>query len=507
MKSSKRFLALIGMLVMSLSVFAQEKVVLSYSDWLAKGKEAESKRQYISAMAAYWEAMEIDHTENAQEALEAYTKIYSAIEKGKPSPEDKEFDEFDMYDGWLDLYNDYKAYWKSESPAMFEVSIYKRGELDMATKTASYNTTVGMKYNKKYNAFKSAISSGLDMSYRNDWTDIPKDWENELEKTFAVFNFKEYKVQLAFLDEEENVLFTGEQSNIVDYNYYSYYTYTFKGVSRDLMKQIDAGKAKLAIVGVWNSDKELSGVKYAIENVANTNINVVANTRSALLKEILPEEFVTVKNDSTSLLVMKTEMPKCIYEAIMGENPSKFKGENNPVEMVSWYDAIYFCNKLSEKIGLTPVYAVDGKTDVSAWNYTPHKEKSIRGEITQNESADGFRLPTLEEWQYAAKGGEDYEYAGSDNIDEVAWYNDNSGRTTHPVAQKKPNAYGLYDMSGNVWEWVWDSNDYYHSRYNCGGSWGNDDYDCKVSSYDYDGDYPSSRGSNLGFRIVRQVSE
>ena len=215
------------------------------------------------------------------------------------------------------------------------------------------------------------------------------------------------------------------------------------------------------------------------------------------------EFFVTVKKDSINLLVMKTEMPQWIYEGIMGENPSRFKGENNPVENVSWYDAIYFCNKLSKKIGLTPVYAVDGKTDVSSWNYTPHEKKSIRGEITQNLSADGFRLPTLDEWQYAAKGGENYEYAGSNNLDEVAWNDDNSGDKTHPVAQKKPNGYGLYDMSGNVWEWVWDSsNDY---RYYCGGSWNDYDDGCKVSIYDDYYAYDQYKG--IGFRIARTVSE
>lgn len=154
------------------------------------------------------------------------------------------------------------------------------------------------------------------------------------------------------------------------------------------------------------------------------------------------------------------------------------------------------------------MYAVDGNTDVTTWNYTPHKEKSSSGEITQNTKADGFRLPTVEEWQYAASGGKDYEYSGSDNLDEVGWYLKNSGDKTHSVAQKKANGYGLYDMSGNVWEWCWDVSPYYSRdhRYCCGGSY----------RYDYyNGDYEVSYRDNydaclqrdyIGFRIVCSAS-
>ncbi|MDY2839766.1 MAG: SUMF1/EgtB/PvdO family nonheme iron enzyme [Treponema sp.] len=199
--------------------------------------------------------------------------------------------------------------------------------------------------------------------------------------------------------------------------------------------------------------------------------------------------------------MLNTEVTQKLYTSIMGSNPSDFKGDYNPVENVSWCDAVYFCNKLSEKFGFTPVYAVDGKTDVVTWNYTPHNEKSIRGEVTQNTKANGFRLPTVEEWQYAAKGGQNYTYSGSNNLDEVGWYSENSGERTHSVAHKKPNGYGLYDMSGNVWEWCWDVYPYDGSRrYNRGGSYYGSDYYCKVSSgYDRSANFPSD---NLGFRIV-----
>ena len=201
--------------------------------------------------------------------------------------------------------------------------------------------------------------------------------------------------------------------------------------------------------------------------------------------------------------ILATEVTQELYKSVMGENPSKFNGEKNlPVENVSWYDAVYFCNKLSAKCGLTPVYAVDGETDVEKWGYAPH----ITGTVSQNENNNGYRLPTVEEWQYAAKGGPEFKYSGSANLDEVGWYDKNSEEKTHPVAQKNSNVYGLYDMSGNVWEWCWDSDpDNSYRRCSCGGSWYYGADDCEVDNKNWY--YASDAGRNLGFRIVRSTGK
>ena len=213
--------------------------------------------------------------------------------------------------------------------------------------------------------------------------------------------------------------------------------------------------------------------------------------------KIVEMEFVKIPGKHIKML--KTVVTQAMYESVMGPSPKNFVGPNRPIENISWYDAIYFCNKLSEMKGKEPVYVVDGAIDVTKWNYTPHEGETIEGNITQDEYASGFRLPTLAEWEYAARGGENYTYAGSDDLDEVGWYAKNSDNKTHPVAQKKPNGYGLYDMSGNVWEWVWVSGSD-NRRYYCGGSYSSSDFSCEVDSGTHY--YAYYRYDGFGFRLV-----
>jgi formylglycine-generating enzyme len=127
----------------------------------------------------------------------------------------------------------------------------------------------------------------------------------------------------------------------------------------------------------------------------------------------------------------------------------KVRGQR-PVEGVNWLDAVKFANWLSQKEGLTPTYQVNGKATICDF------------------TANGYRLPTEAEWEFAARGGNQskgYLHSGSNNPDEVAWYEDNSGRDYHKIGLKKPNELGIHDMNGNMWEWVWDWYDpTYYSR-------------------------------------------
>ena len=213
--------------------------------------------------------------------------------------------------------------------------------------------------------------------------------------------------------------------------------------------------------------------------------------------------------------ILATEVTQELYNSVMGENPSEFKGEKNlPVERVSWVDAVKFCNKLSEKEGLKPCYSYKESTNAAQWDlyndemedWSEKRWENFNKNFVCDFTANGYRLPTVEEWQYAAKGGQEFKYSGSDNIDEVAWYDDNSGDKTHPVAQKAPNGYGLYDMSGSVWEWCWDSSPG-SSEYRClcGGSWYYSAFICEVGDRSWNIAYRTY--NDLGFRIVRSSSK
>lgn len=190
-----------------------------------------------------------------------------------------------------------------------------------------------------------------------------------------------------------------------------------------------------------------------------------------------------------SFLLSKFPVTQELYSTITKKDPSSFKGAELPVETVTWKDAVNFCNSLSSQIGLTPCYIFKDDSE----------------EVIFDTIADGFRLPTEAEWEYACKAGTTgIRY---DDLALIAWYKENSEKSTHKVGQLKPNAWGLYDMLGNVWEWcsdMYDETVYGSYRIFRGGGWS--DEERSVMATTRRRSHPLKfKIDDLGFRIAKNL--
>ena len=219
----------------------------------------------------------------------------------------------------------------------------------------------------------------------------------------------------------------------------------------------------------------------------------------------------------------------CSYTGSNSPSSSCGDGDNYPAYYVSWYDALVYCNKRSMAEGLSPCYSISGNTDPSKWGTVPTSIDSTWNAVVCDWNANGYRLPTEAEWEYAARAGDNtvdsVTYSGTSDVNklgEYAWYRDNSNSTTNEVGRKKANAFGLYDMSGNVDEWCWNwvTSEYDENteggsdptgssagshRVCRGGCWGESSGSCAVSYRD--SGYPDYRSYFIvGFRVVRASS-
>jgi len=215
---------------------------------------------------------------------------------------------------------------------------------------------------------------------------------------------------------------------------------------------------------------------------------------------------------SSAFEIMRFEVTRELYEQVMGYDPSDGRDGCDdprcPVGMLSWFDTLFFANSLSEMDGLLPVYEITGSGDdmLAVWD----------------RAADGYRLPTEAEWRYAARAGESTAFAGSDDILEVGWTLENSVGGPHPVGLLAPNALGLYDMTGNHWEWVWDWShagwvyttttefdpigpSSGHARRDCGGAYNDTAWNNALARRNNTPAWADSHYAPMGVRLVRTL--
>ena len=296
----------------------------------------------------------------------------------------------------------------------------------------------------------------------------------------------------------------------------------------------------------------------AIAVKSGMNDSAVASASYTISSGNIPEGFVKVKGGTVTgdtkyassdndyifiagRTVTISDMYVCDHEVTQAEYEKYCKygssspsssygdGDNYPAYYVNWYDAIVYCNLRSIAEDLIPAYKIGEETDPRKWSGIagdavngycgPSKSNDTWNALTYDKEANGYRLPTEAEWEYIAReeGTSTTTYSGSNTIDDVAWYSSNSSSKTHEVKGKQANSLGIYDMSGNVWEWCYD---WYGTvsrttadtgassgsdRVLRGGSWLNNASYCAVSYRGYDD--PSSRLDYYGFRVVRSSSK
>ncbi|MDQ0947469.1 sulfatase modifying factor 1 [Streptomyces phaeochromogenes] len=195
---------------------------------------------------------------------------------------------------------------------------------------------------------------------------------------------------------------------------------------------------------------------------------------------------------------------QALYAQVTGARPSSAEGDRLPVEGVSWWDAVRFCNALSRHEGFTPAYFLHADPEGAEGLEAAEGPEGTEG-VEWDTAADGYRLPTEAEWEHACRAGTTGPRYGP--LDDIAWYRGNSDERIHDVGGKQPNPWGLHDMLGNVWDWCWDVYDaevYGTYRVLRGGGWFDEHWSCRASARRRS--HPSYQVDDVGFRVARSAT-
>ncbi len=564
-KKKKLFFSILIFLFSAFAFFSQEA---DYNQLIQKGKEAEEKFQYIHALSYYYDAMTLDLANGADQAYEAFDTLINGIKSGFPKV--KGFNNTEL--GWRRLQEEFDSFWITNCPLSFDFSNLKKGKMGYGKNYITYSISLQSHFNPKYLEIYDAVQKGFDRVNNEGWKNLNLDWPRTANKKASEFipgyirKGKEifsaaryspefYSLDFYISDLNGNILLEARHCK-------NGKSYTFVNPSKSVEKILDSGKIKIIPKALYLSYGDISGfTKNYSYNLPEMSVNISATRFSSPYSHLLHERssyksLSFRKNISSYITMIKveggtfsmgssrgyprekpvhslqmspfeissTEVTQLLYETVMEENPAFYKGENLPVERVSWYDAIYFCNLLSLMTGKNPCYSLNNSKNPYEWNYSPHKGQHMEGKVECDFTANGFRLPTEAEWEYAAVEGTNnspYRYSGSNTASEAGWVKNNSDGVTHQVAGKMKNALGIYDMTGNVSEWCWDfySSYYYYEspesnpkgpssgsyRIIRGGSIWDDNVYCRVA--DRSNMDPENRLGTIGIRLARNWTE
>lgn len=416
-----------------------------YKNHLSKAKEYESKKRYVYALGAYYDAMGVDFApDEKQEAINGYTTLVKSILSGNPGL--GSYNEFTIHDEWKNLLIDAEKFGCSFNPFEVTVGNLVKGDLDYTTKTASYSASISYKVGNRYKYTIGIIENGYKKAYKEDWKDLPKEWptysvsyngndvynvegvcifavkkdkfSNAHYNAFAVNELRHAEIVLGRNMWNSFNTLMDCKFNIVDENgkelvkpvrcllgYEN--TVTFKGITPDVMDLIENRKVSINPInyylqyGKYYSPQDYGGralikdfaeLKLPIDTaVFNNGDNVIDKTYKAVCDAV-----------SKNIEMSETEVTQELYFSIMGKNPSKISGAFYPVTNISWFDAIKFCNKLSLTNGLDPVYEIPSiytEEFLEDGDYREFYDVFTRSifEIEINRNASGYRLPNMYE--------------------------------------------------------------------------------------------------------------
>lgn len=529
----------------------------TYEEYLEKARDYESKQMWCNALDSYYDAMAVDLAyEDKKEAVESYKSLVESIKEGNPGR--YEVSKAEKSDIWLKLAQETDVYAYTCSPFSIEIGKVREGAGGAAEGTVNLTAPLIIMHSDRYEKTVGVItkqSSMLNGMVYDSWPEhssfreyammsggrpeapvmiICIDYYSpDYDEHFAEFTntyLDSWHWQYAFkiVDKEGNELALSEK---VSLSLEQMPVLTFRNVPVGVVSMLKEGKATVeaaevsVLTGTLVLNETIRGSVISDNRtyfpVPLTNMVVTGSYTSPDSKKenvqrlfadleretnawIIPEiEAMMVPQEKTHSLWMKTEVTQALFESVTGRNPSTYKlSDNNPVETVSWYDAIYFCNRLSSMCGLTPCYYSNGNNNCLEWDYRLCDSDTIEN-LTFKKENDGFRLPTKEEWSSAADNPKGDWYSGSNIVNYVAWYKENSEGFIHEVAQKMENSIGLFDMSGNVAEWCYDTeaSGSKVKAYAAGGSIFSKAPDCYTSASKlYDALYGNY---GVGFRVVR----